>query len=61
MLSDRSLRSMAGFTAMCAVIMLIITLSYVGDFANRINLNTTSVGGKDGESCETMERRNVVS
>ncbi|TVY17925.1 hypothetical protein LARI1_G005385 [Lachnellula arida] len=60
MLADRSLRSMAAFTAVCAVIMLIITLSYIGDFAHRLNLNTTSVGGKDGESCESMEQKNVA-
>ncbi|TVY89857.1 hypothetical protein LAWI1_G004089, partial [Lachnellula willkommii] len=60
MLADRSLRSMAAFTAVCAVIMLIITLSYIGDFAHRLNLNTTSVGGKDGESCESMEKKNVA-
>ncbi|TVY37706.1 hypothetical protein LOCC1_G007239 [Lachnellula occidentalis] len=60
MLADRSLRSMAAFTAVCAVIMLIITLSYVGDFANRLNLKTTSVGGKDGESCGSMEQKNVL-
>jgi hypothetical protein len=51
---------MAGFTAVCAVIMFIITMSYIGDFAHRLNLKTTSVGGKDGESCGTMEQRNVV-
>jgi len=60
MLVDRSLRSMAGFTALCAVIMFIITMSYIDDFAHRLNLHTTSVGGKDGESCGTMEQRNVV-
>ncbi|TVY43133.1 hypothetical protein LSUB1_G001320 [Lachnellula subtilissima] len=60
MLADRSLRSMAAFTAVCAVIMLIITLSYIGDFANRLNLKTTSVGGKDGESCGSMEQKNVA-
>ncbi|TVY83717.1 hypothetical protein LSUE1_G002566 [Lachnellula suecica] len=60
MLTDRSLRSMAAFTAMCAFIMLIITCNYIGDFVHRLNLHTTSVGGKDGESCETMEQRNVA-
>lgn len=51
---------MAAFTAVCAVIMLIITLSYISDFAHRLNLKTTSVGGKDGESCGSMEQKNVV-
>lgn len=61
MLVDRSLRSMAGFTALCCVVMFTIVFSYLKDFSNRINFNTTSVGGKDGESCASMERKNVVS
>ncbi|CZR53379.1 uncharacterized protein PAC_03257 [Phialocephala subalpina] len=60
MLSDRSLRSMAGFTLICAVIMFVIIFSYLKDFVGRINKNTTSVGGKDGEKCSTMEARNVA-
>jgi len=60
MLVDRSLRSMAVFTALCAVIMLIILISYLPAFAKRINLSSTSVGGKEGETCAKMESRNVV-
>ncbi len=61
MLSDRSLRSMAVFTALCAIIIFIIVFSYLKDFITRLNKNSTSVGGKDGESCETAETRNLVS
>lgn len=60
MLVDRSLRSMAAFTALCAAIMFVIVLSYLKAFKSRVNLDSTSVGGKDGESCETAERRNLV-
>lgn len=60
MLVDRSLRSMAGFTSVCSIAMLIIIFAHLGDFVNRINPHTTSVGGKDGESCSRMERKNVV-
>lgn len=60
MLVDRSLRSMAAFTAVSAVIMLIILISYLPAFANRVNHNSTSVGGKAGTSCSTSESRNVV-
>jgi len=60
MLVDRSLRSMAVFTTLCAIIMFIIVFSYIKAFRTRLNLKSTSVGGKDGESCETSERRNLV-
>jgi hypothetical protein len=60
MLVDRSLRSMAAFTAICAVAMFIILFSYLPDFAKRLNPHSTSVGGKAGESCSVMERQNVV-
>ena len=61
MLVDRSLRSMAAFMALCSLVMFIIIFAHIGDFRNRINIHTTSVGGKDGESCKTIERKNVVS
>lgn len=60
MLVDRSLRSMAGFTAVCATAMLIIVFSYLSAFVRRLNLHSTSVGGRAGESCATMEKQNVV-
>jgi hypothetical protein len=60
MLVDRSLRSMAVFTATCAVIMFIIIFSYLKDFMTRLNTHTTSVGGSSGESCSEAESRNVV-
>ena len=60
MLVDRSLRSMAALTSIFALIMIIICISYMSDFVTRPNKNTTSVGGKTGESCKTMEGRNVV-
>ncbi len=34
---------------------------YLKDFLMRWNKNSTSVGGKDGESCGTAETRNLVS
>lgn len=60
MLVDRSLRSMAGFTAVCATVMFIIILSYLPAFANRLNTHSTSVGGRSGESCDVIEKKNVV-
>jgi hypothetical protein len=60
MLVDRSLRSMAAFTAICALIMLIIVISYLPAFAKRLNRNSTSVGGNSGESCASMESKNIV-
>lgn len=60
MLADRSLRGMAAFTALCALIMCIIVFAYLKDFMTRLNKNSTSVGGYYGESCETMENRNVA-
>lgn len=61
MLVDRSLRSMAGFTFLCAIIMFIIMIAYLPAFNSRLNKQSTSVGGKDGESCHSMESRNIVS
>ena len=61
MLVDRSLRSMAVFTAVCAVIMWIVVFSYLGPFSDRLNPNSTSVGRKDGESCSEAETRNVAT
>ncbi|KAB8290190.1 hypothetical protein EYC80_011059 [Monilinia laxa] len=60
MLVDRSLRSMAGFTLLCAIIMGIIMTAYLEPFYARSNKHSTSVGGKEGESCESMESRNIV-
>lgn len=51
---------MAAFMALCSLVMFIIIFAHIGDFRNRINIHTTSVGGKDGESCETIERKNVA-
>ncbi|KAI9644228.1 hypothetical protein NHQ30_007583 [Ciborinia camelliae] len=61
MLVDRSLRAMAGFTFLCAIIMFIIMIVYLPAFYNRLNKQSTSVGGKDGESCKSMESKNTVS
>lgn len=61
MLVDRSLRSMAGFTFLCTIIMFIIMVAYLPAFNSRLNKQSTSVGGKDGESCHSMESRNIVS
>ncbi|KAE9375206.1 hypothetical protein N431DRAFT_402552, partial [Stipitochalara longipes BDJ] len=60
MLVDRSLRSMAGFTAGCAIAMFIIVCSYLSAFAKRPNRRSTSVGGRTGESCDVMEKQNVA-
>lgn len=61
MLVDRSLRSMSLFTAACALTMFIILCVYLPDFAHRLNPHSTSVGVNVGESCGTMEARNVVA
>ncbi|KAM0306157.1 hypothetical protein ACHAO8_010802 [Botrytis cinerea] len=60
MLVDRSLRSMAGFTFLCTIIMFIIMVAYLPAFNSRLNKQSTSVGGKDGESCHSMESRNIA-
>jgi hypothetical protein len=60
MLVDRSLRLMAGFTAVCAITMFIIVLSYFPAFVKRRNPHSTAVGGKEGEGCDVMEKKNVV-
>lgn len=60
MLVDQSLRSMAALTTVFALMMVILCFAYFGDFANRPNKKSTSVGGKSGESCSAMERSNVV-
>ncbi|RDW82971.1 hypothetical protein BP5796_04462 [Coleophoma crateriformis] len=60
MLVDRSLRTMAAFTALCALIMCIIVFTYLKDFMTRLNKNSTSVGGSHGESCHNMESRNIA-
>ncbi|KAL2071138.1 hypothetical protein VTL71DRAFT_12373 [Oculimacula yallundae] len=60
MLVDRSLRTMAAFMAVCTFVMFIIIFTHLGDFKNRINTHTTSVGGKDGESCKSVEKKNVA-
>lgn len=59
-LVDRSLRSMTGFVLICTLIMIIIIFSYMKDFMNRINKNSTSVGGRIVESCNVLERKSVV-
>jgi hypothetical protein len=60
MLVDRSLRTMAGLTFLSAMVMLIIIIAYLPAFSHRLNKSSTSVGGKDGESCQSMEARNIV-
>lgn len=60
MLVDRSLRSMAAFTTVCAIVMLIIVLCYAPAFYRRLNKGSTSVGGSGGENCRTVESRNLV-
>lgn len=61
MLVDRSLRTMAGFTSVCAIVMFIIVMAYVPAFSRRTNKSSTSVGGSSGESCDIAEARNTVS
>ena len=61
MLVDRTLRTMAGTTTLFALVMLIICFGYIRPFIERVNLNSTSVGGKEGIDCATVERQDVVS
>ena len=60
MLVDRSLRSMAALTSVFALMMVILSCAYLPAFVSRPNKNSTSVGGKSGENCKTMEGSNVV-
>lgn len=60
MLVDRSLRSMAALTGTFALIMVIICLAYLPDLRHRMNDHSTSVGGSR-QSCESVERTDVVS
>ncbi|QSZ32844.1 hypothetical protein DSL72_002424 [Monilinia vaccinii-corymbosi] len=62
MLVDRSLRSMAVFTLLCAIIMGgIITSAYVKPFYYQFNNKySNSIGGKDRKSCGSLEIGNVA-
>ncbi|KAJ8062582.1 hypothetical protein OCU04_009106 [Sclerotinia nivalis] len=60
MLVDRTLRSMAGFTFLCAIIMFMIMIAYLLAFNKGLNKQSTSVGGKDGGSCGRMESKNIA-
>ena len=60
MLVDRSLRSMAALTTLFALMMVILCFAYMSDFVNRLDENSTSVGGMSGESCSAMESSNIA-
>ena len=60
MLIDRSLRSMAAFTMICAIVMFIVIFCYMNAFTKRKNKNITSIGGGKGVSCETLKKENLV-
>ena len=60
MLVDRSLRSMAALMTVFAFAMVVICASYFRAFLQRGNNNSTSVGAREGESCNAMEAQNTV-
>ena len=61
MLSDRSLRAMAALTTAFALAMITTCLAYLKLFSTRVNLSSTSIGWGTGDSCSTVESRNIVS
>lgn len=60
MLVDRSLRSMAALMTFLALVMVFLCANNFPAFLRNTNPSSTSVGGSEGESCETVERKNIV-
>lgn len=59
LLIDRSLRAMAALMTLFAIGMIILIAVYAGRFRDRVNHNTTSVGG-DAQSCRAVTRTNTA-
>lgn len=51
---------MAALAYLFAINMIAACAANLHDFVHRVNPNSTSVGGKEGESCAVMEGRNLV-
>ena len=60
MLVDRSLRVMAALTSAFAIAMVVACLSNLRLFLDRPNRNSTSIGWGSGESCSSVENKNIV-
>jgi hypothetical protein len=60
LLIDRSLRGMAALMTLLSIGMIILIAFYAEHFRNRVNTNTTSVGG-DTSSCRSVTRANTAS
>lgn len=59
LLSDRSLRGMAGLMVVLAFAMVILVACFARFFTQRANRNTSSVGGET-QSCKTVTRTNTA-
>ncbi|KAJ4988130.1 hypothetical protein SVAN01_06382 [Stagonosporopsis vannaccii] len=59
LLIDRSLRGMAALMTLFAIGMIILIAIYADHFRDRVNSNTTSVGG-DAQSCKAVTKTNTA-
>ncbi|KAJ8111205.1 hypothetical protein OPT61_g6150 [Boeremia exigua] len=59
LLIDRSLRGMAALMTLFAIGMIVLIAVYAQHFRDRVNSNTTSVGG-DARSCDEVTRTNTA-
>lgn len=59
LLIDRSLRGMAALMTMFAIGMIILIAVYANRFRDRVNNNTTSVGG-NAQSCKAVTKTNTA-
>lgn len=60
MLVDRSLCFMAALTTTFAIIMIALCCTYMSDFINRTNRQSTSVGSRNPQDCRGTGNANVV-
>ncbi|KAH6643016.1 hypothetical protein C7974DRAFT_302289 [Boeremia exigua] len=59
LLIDRSLRGMAALTTFFAIGMIVLISIYAQHFRDRVNTNTTSVGG-EAQSCQQVTQTNTA-
>lgn len=59
LLIDRSIRGMAALTTLFAIGMIALIAVYAEHFRDRVNSNTTSVGG-DAQSCKVVTKTNTA-
>ena len=60
MLVDRSLRFMAALTTIFAIIMIALCCTYMSNFVNRSNRQSTSVGARKPQKCKSAGNASVV-